>query len=406
MTMQPGYRPLVEPLETRELLAANISATVVNQYLMIEGTPGNDYLSVTQSNGRLSVYGANIMVGGKQVASVDVNTISKVYINGLAGNDTLIATSLTKDVVMTGGLGNDYMYGGNGNDLLDGGAGNDLIYGGAGNDRLVTGVSSTETDTVLGGTGFNTFWKPYSPTTPIVNGTTADDIRQGEGPLCQTVAALAEAAKQGHNFANDIRYLGSNWYEVKLYGNLPKQRVFFDGTTTSVDPVTSKGEYWMVLMQRARLQALGIDPMKARTRAEWDTINKNMNGRLYSIGDSIYHFTGATSTYNLINTVTPQAMQTALSKGNFLVAQSHLTGAYASSDGIIINHAYAVMSVYQEAGAWKVRLYNPWGMDRENGGKIDAANKTAAPANDGYITLTWSQFTNAANFKGLFTAKL
>lgn len=400
-----SYRPVVEQLESRELLAAGIHANVVNQNLVIDGSSANDYLSVTQSSGKLSVYGANITVDGRSVASIDVGTVSKVFLNGYAGNDTMIATSLTKDVVMVGAEGNDSLYGGSGNDLLNGGAGDDLIYGGAGNDRMISGVGTAERDTLFTGTGIDSIWRPFSPTVPIVNGAVADDIQQGDAPLCQTVAALAAAAKQGHNFANDIRSLGNNWYEVKLYGNLSTQRVYFDGWTTSVDPGASKGEFWMILMQRARLQALGIDPTRERTRTEWNTLNQQLNGRLFSIGEAIYHFTGATSTYNYISAANPQVLQTALARGNYLVAQSYASSVYVSANGIISNHAYVVTSIYLEAGVWKVRLYNPWGMDRENGGTIDSANRSAPAANDGNITLTWAQFTNSANFKGFFLAK-
>jgi hypothetical protein len=405
MTQQPSYRPFVEPLETRDLLAGSIQATVVNQFLIINGTSGNDYLSVTQSNGRLSVYGSQIQVGGKLVSSIDAATITKVYMNGYDGNDTIIASTVTKPVAMTGGAGADSLYGGAGNDVLDGGAGNDLIYGGAGNDRLVSGVSSAERDTLMGGTGFDSYWRPFSATMPVVNGATPTDLRQGEGPLCQTIAALASAAKQGRNFANDIRSLGNNWYEVKLYGRLTTQKIYFDGTTTDADPVTTNGEFWMVLMQRARLQALGINPYIERTRADWNALNTKLNGRLYSIGEAITDFTGAATTYNGIATANPRTLQSALANGKLVIAQSHDTGSYASGDGIIINHVYAVMSVYQESGVWKVRLYNPWGMDRENGGTIDRANPTAPAANDGYITLTWSQFVNPANFKAFVLSK-
>src|SRR5260370_38677566 len=99
----------------------------------------------------------------------------------------------------------------------------------------------------------------YAADAPFLHGEAVTDIHQGHAPVCQTLAALAEAIQQGHNFANDIRYLGNYLYEVKLHGNLPAQMVYFDGWTTSYDPVVSGVEFWTVLMQRARLQALGLD---------------------------------------------------------------------------------------------------------------------------------------------------
>ena len=62
MSMQPTYRPLLEQLESRDLLAAGITASVINNNLIVDGTTGNDYISVTQSAGKLSVYGTHINV--------------------------------------------------------------------------------------------------------------------------------------------------------------------------------------------------------------------------------------------------------------------------------------------------------------------------------------------------------
>ncbi len=403
MRRQPTYRPLVEPLESRELPAAGITAYVLNNNLVVEGTASNDYLSVSQTDGKLSVYGTQISVGNAKAASVDAATIAKVVINGYAGNDTIIASTLTKDVIANGGAGNDSIYGGAGNDLLDGGAGDDLLYGGAGNDRIIAGVAVSEHDTIVGGSGFNSYWRPFRAGVPVVNGESATDIRQGDAPVCQTDAAMAEAVQQGHRFANDIKYQGNNIYDVKVYGTATPQKVKFDGWTNSSDPVVASGEFWTVLMQRARLQSLGIDPTVLHTRAEWNTLDQNTHGRLYSIGEALYAFTGSISTYKVIGAANPQTLQAALGGGDYVVAQSR-TASGATADGIMGNHAYAVLAVYNDAGVWKVRLYNPWGMDRDNGGAIDALDKSKPAANDGVITLSWTQFANASNFKGYFVA--
>ena len=99
-------------------------------------------------------------------------------------------------------------------------------------------------------------------------------------------------------------------------------------------------------------------------------------------------------------------MQTSLAQGSAaVIAQSTSSGPYVSADGIIVNHAYAVTAVYNDNGTWKVRLYNPWGMDRENGATMDALDSSRPAANDGFITITWQQFTNSNNFVGFFIAK-
>ena len=404
MSKQPTYRPHLEPLENRELLTAGILAYVQNSNLIVEGTTGNDYISVTQSAGRLSVYGTQITVGRSKVDSIDAAGIAKAYINGYAGNDTLIASSLTKDAIINGGDGNDAIYSGAGNDFLFGGAGDDLICGAAGSDRILAGVTASEHDTVNGGSGFDFYYRPFTATAPFVNGQAVSDIRQGETPLCQTVAALAEAVQQNHSFANDIRYLGNNSYDVKLYGNLKSQSVKYDGWTNDSDPLAANGEFWTVLLQRARLQAFGIDPTVEHSRAEWTAFDQNANGRLFSTGEALYAFTGSVSSYNFINSANPQSLQASLLHGDYIVAQSG-TASGVSADGIIGNHTYAVLAIYSEAGVWKIRLFNPWGNDRENGGTLDTQDKSKPAANDGIITLTWQQFTNSANFQGYFVAK-
>ena len=403
MSLQPSFRPLIEPLESRDLLAAGITAYVLNNNLVVEGTTSNDYISVTQANGKLSVHGTQIAVGASKADSIDAASVAKVVINGYAGNDTLITSTLSKDAITYGGAGNDAIYGGAGNDILDGGAGDDLIYGGAGNDRVISGVLASEHDTIVGGSGFNSFWRPYNANSPFVNGQAVTDIHQGDAPLCQTDAAMAEAVQQGHNFASDVRYLGNNLFDVKLYGNASPQKVKFDGWTNSSDPIVANGEFWTVLLQRARLQSLGIDPTVPRATADWNTLNQNSNGRLYSIGEALYAFTGSVSTYNTIGTATPQGLVAAMSRGDYVIAQSRTAGGM-TADGVIGNHAYAVLGVFYEGGTWKVRLYNPWGMDRENGTTLDSLDKSKPAANDGIITLTWAQFSNSANFKGYFVA--
>jgi hypothetical protein len=402
--MQPTYRPRLEPLETRDLLAGVTAYVLNNNLLVVSGTTGNDYIAVTQADGKLSVYGSQIAVGSRKVASVDASTISRVVINGYSGADIIIASTLTEDAIISGGNGNDSVYSGAGNDILDGGAGDDLLYGAAGNDRITSGVSTSEHDNVLGGSGFNWYWRPFNAANPFVNGQQVSDIVQGEAPLCQTTAAMAEAVQQQHNFASDIRYQGNGAYEVKLRGNASTQKVKFDGWTNSSDPVMTNGEFWTILEQRARLQSLGIDPATPRSTSDWNAANLKTNGRLYSIGEALYAFTGRVSTYNYINSATPQALRDSLGRGDYLVAQSR-SASGTSSDGIIGNHAYAILAVYYDAGVWKVRLYNPWGKDRDNGGTIDSLDRSKPAANDGFITLSWSQFTNSNNFKGYFAAR-
>jgi RTX calcium-binding nonapeptide repeat (4 copies)/Calpain family cysteine protease len=402
MLSQPTYRPVLEQLETRDLLA--VTASLLFNNLFIQGTTGNDYINVTQANNQISVYGTKISNGVTKLNSVSAASVSRIFVDAYAGNDTIILSTVTKDCIVTAGAGDDMVYGGSGNDIIDGGPGNDMLYGGAGNDRLTAGVSAYENDTLIGGTGFDWYYRPHNAAAPFVNGQSVTDIHQGEDPLCQTAASIAEAVKQGHSFAGDISQLSSTSYYVKLHGNLASQKVYFDGWINDQDlQPTASGEFWTVLMQRARLQALGLDPYKQFSQTDWDAANSKLSGRLYSISEALYGFTGIYPSYRDISSANPYTLAAALAHGDYLIAQSPAWGS-VSADGVIRNHAYAILNVYQESGVWKVRLYNPWGMDRENGATMDSLDKSAGANNDGVVTLSWSQFTNANNFKGYYQA--
>lgn len=404
----PTFRPALESLETRVVPAA-VTATLYGNYLYVQGTNSDDYLQVTQSNNRLSVYNAKIYKNGSYVDSIDANSVLKVAIYGYGGNDIINASTLTKDVYASGGDGNDVIYGGAGNDALYGDGGVDTIYGGAGNDYLNGGNVPGVRDTLVGGSGFDWFYRPVNPNYPVIDGLKVSDIVQGHSPSCQSVAALAEGVKQGFNFANNIRYLGSSKYLVQLKGSLSAQTVAFNGTTNDNDPSpnpTSPAEFWTVLMQRARLQAYGIDSSMEYSTSQWDGFNAIRGYKLYSLSQAISDFTGTSISINTMGAFSPQSLQASLAQGNLFLANSYNQSGYLSADGIVGNHAYAVMAVYYEAGVWKIRLYNPWGMDGANSATIDKLQTGKAAANDGYITLSWSQFTNTANFRSIIMGQV
>lgn len=90
------------------------------------------------------------------------------YVDGTAGNDTIIAGYFdgagdridSNDAILTGmtgnddyvraGAGNDRVEAGAGNDIVDAGSGNDTVYGGTGNDTLYGGSGN---DSLYGDTG-------------------------------------------------------------------------------------------------------------------------------------------------------------------------------------------------------------------------------------------------------------
>lgn len=406
LTNRP-YRPTLENLENRDLMASNLTATLANGYLYVQGTSAADFITVTQSGGRVAVKDTLINVNGTKVSSVSANSFSKVVVYGYGGNDTVVlapnnATKLLKDAYVYGGDGNDFLYGGAGNDVLYGEGGNDTLYGNDGNDYLIGGLNYAERDALTGGNGFDWYYRPVAAGSPAPAGLKVGDIDQGLSPSCQSCAALAEAVKQGYDFTKDITYLGNYTYRVQLHGGYAAQTVYFNGYFNDNDPAVREGsaQFWPVLMFRARLQALGINPNAAYTTSQWNTLNQRTGGRLNSVGDALTMFTGSRSAYNDISHADPAAMQSALARGDYLVATSVPTSGYISGNGVIGNHAYAVMDVYKDGSTWKVRLYNPWGTDRDNGQTIDSQRTGARAANDGFITLTWAQFVSTSNFRG------
>jgi uncharacterized protein YkwD len=158
------FRPNVECLEGRTLLASHLSASLSGGLLRIEGTNHADHIVVSQDGGRISVQGTDIRAGGRMQESVSAAAVRKVEVFGQGGDDTIDLRGRAHDPLRVsatvwggdgndtiwGGAGNDKLYGGAGNDVIHGGAGKDLIDGGAGNDRLIAGTGN---DVLIGGPG-------------------------------------------------------------------------------------------------------------------------------------------------------------------------------------------------------------------------------------------------------------
>ncbi len=411
MTRQNAFKPALENLETRETPA--LTAYVSSGYLYVLGTSGADFIQVQQSGDQVSVRNATIKYNGTNVSSISASKFNKVAVYAYAGNDTVVlapsgSTSLLKDAYVYGGEGNDYIYGGKGKDYLDGGNGSDNIFGNDGDDYLIGGTNqSNNNDTLTGGNGFDWYFRGFNLNQPVVNGMKVSDVVQGRSPTCQTMAALAEAVRQGVDFTQDIKYLGNSTYNIRLRGG-STQAVNFNGWYNDNDPFPANGtyEFWTILMSRARLQQLGVSWVYAYSNADWDWIHNNTTkGKLYSIGHALYTFTGISTPYYTIDTANAQSMQASLARGDMIVGVS-AAGSGTTAAGISRYHAYAVMAVYNEGGTWKVRLYNPWGTDRDNGGTIDSLRSGTTAKNDGFLTLTWSQFVSTSNFRGFCIAKV
>lgn len=424
----------VEVLEGRSLMASNITASLVGGVLEVRGSDAADYIVVNEMSGKVSVQSAKISTPNGLKSSINLADVKQVKIWGFGENDT-IQTSVNKPTTIWGGAGkdtikgsdvadtiyggdnedkiwgnggNDIIYGGNHDDFIDGGYDDDKLYGEGGNDNLKGYYGN---DTLDGGAdvdkfdvdledgyGFDTFKDVFDPYTPVVNGARADDIVQQDSYTCQTLGALSAAAKQGVNFASKISYLGNNIYRVKVYDTYVN--VKFDGSWTDNDPMPANGQHesWTIIMQRARLNYLGISYNKEMSTDDWGAANKRVGGRLYDLYDALKAFTGWKTAGQYSSLINADSMAASLSRGDVLVAGTSLGGGSKkggkdAADGIIGGHAYAVVGMYKLNGVWQVKLYNPYG--RDVGKDSDRTIDVGTAKNDGYITLSWSNFVRS-----------
>ena len=184
-----------DTLAPRVMLSATVQAKLVETAsgtrLDVIGTDGDDRVRVLQTGnagaagsgirveqlftnattGRTRVERIGIATAGGTVSTIDPRSISRVFVDGRDGDDTVrVAVGRRHRTAIFGGEGRDILVGGNSFDRIDGGAGNDVLRGGreadvllggsgvdrllgeAGDDRLEGGA---DRDTLFGGPGFD-----------------------------------------------------------------------------------------------------------------------------------------------------------------------------------------------------------------------------------------------------------
>ena len=92
-----------------------------------------------------------VRAGAKQIGSFAESSVSTIYVQGFAGNDSIdVSPAIKIKTILDGGAGNDSIHAGGGPDVVLGGAGEDALFGGSGRDLLIGGAGK---DTIHGGTG-------------------------------------------------------------------------------------------------------------------------------------------------------------------------------------------------------------------------------------------------------------
>jgi Ca2+-binding RTX toxin-like protein len=144
--------------------------------VVINGTSGEDVITVTENNGVVTIAGLST-----EVTISDFQANDRIVINGLGGDDVIEASGLL-DMQLTanGGDGNDVLIGSPGNDVLTGGNGDDVLIGGGGLDVLD------------GGPGNNVVIQGAPPILPADRTNPGGSIAAGAGSPSTNVALLGQ----------------------------------------------------------------------------------------------------------------------------------------------------------------------------------------------------------------------
>ncbi|MCH8046875.1 MAG: SdiA-regulated domain-containing protein [Planctomycetes bacterium] len=101
--------------------------TFTSGVLVIEGTSGDDTITVAVAGGDLTLNGAKVNLGSGDIAA---SAVTSILIQGYAGDDTIDLSAVTSSDFTGAGLnGNITIYGGSGSDMLTGSSFDDVIDG-------------------------------------------------------------------------------------------------------------------------------------------------------------------------------------------------------------------------------------------------------------------------------------
>ena len=147
------FSMVIEPLETRRLLSAEVILQVI-------GSDSADSITISQNE-------TNIIVTENGVSrTFQIGEITRVIIEGNGGNDNIDCTTLKTKCSIDGDDGDDTVIGSEKSDRIDGGEGEDSLIGGKGSDNM---RGEDDDDIVRGGKGNDT-----------VNGGSGEDNLTGD----------------------------------------------------------------------------------------------------------------------------------------------------------------------------------------------------------------------------------
>jgi Ca2+-binding RTX toxin-like protein len=374
--------------------------------------------------------GDDSIFGNQGNDTVDAGTGNDL-VEGSLGNDAITAgpaadPGVPDEDFVYGGLGNDTVLGGWGLDAMYGEAGLDVLVGGAGNDTLSGGLGrdtffgfNRPTDAPVGGVdptdadNFDTYKDEFDFTKPIFGKPSGLAVAATELDISDTLSALGAIVDNQSNFniAGRLRYLGSGEYLVKVgdVNGFDWVPVSFDGTWTDNDALPNaqerflkatvtgeKREFWPLLFHRARMAGKGTFTFDTHiSQTDYDTLSVNsgvaveeLSGKPQDVA-SPFTFVGTTPPPNFGFT----DIQGLLAAFRWLTVK---TAAAPTLAGLQGGQSYAITGVSTKGGQF-IQLYNTTGYDRgvPGTGTLDA---TGTAKNDGFITVSVTDFFNVANF--------
>jgi len=421
----------IENLEGRTLMSAvplSLSEVAYDggTQLRIIGTAGNDAITVKQTAAGLVV--GNTGGWTKTVA----DPISFLWINGEAGNNSIIIdSSVSVDATIFAGTGKNFVQAGSGNEtLVSIGSTADTLVGGSGRDSFWTDNSTAEkiqnlTATEISGGDVHRVGSYYNAapatakkvskakaaatpaaiTEPAVDagvtyanfsndpifsstGPSANDVFQGQDGDCYYLAVLSSTAKvDPWRIRESILDLGDGTAIVQLEKN--GKEVYVHETE---ELATSGGSlYYAGLGAQNSTWVALMEKAWCYVRtnvASYDSINSGWMDEAYAALGA-----NATSTYTAAG---PTALLTLIAK-DLSAGQSvtYATDANSmpSDSGLLSGHAYEVDSIGLDASGKPITLTlrNPWGVDADGTG-------------NGYVTISAAQAYAA--FTGIVAASV
>lgn len=281
-------RVFCEPLEARRVLTASIEDGI----LSIEGTAGDDTITITQNAlGTIVVTGVDGVPDGTEFTGVTqvfvslgrgddtFETIGNLFsappsfpiglaVFGGGGNDTIIGGN--GDDRLRGGNNRDTIFGMGGDDIIKGKRGHDLLIGGEGDDRLVGNAGNDE----IHGSGGNDLIRGGRGDDELFAGLGGSNVLRGHGGSDLFFAFPAHAEDYGPGDRNfvDVEHNGTNlsqpdntfWLRV-FSGETPAGRLD-PGIVSGLKPLVSV--YGQAAIEQAELRLI-MDSLLSQERAQF-----------------------------------------------------------------------------------------------------------------------------------------